>query len=182
MSNRIAVIEGDITTLKVDAIVNPSTNSLVKGYSIFKAIHRAAGPELLEECRQLEPCANGEARITKGYNLPAKWVIHTVGPIWLGGKHREPEQLAACYRNSLTLAEQNGVETIAFPPISIGMYRFPLKKASKIAVTEIQSFLETNTSIKQVYLIFTSERFINRHKFVVEKYTGEPAATELIES
>lgn len=182
MSNRIAVIEGDITALKVDAIVNPANNTLLRGFSVFKNIHRAAGPELLEECRQLEGCPTGEARITSGYNLIAKWVIHTVGPIWLGGKHREPEQLAQCYRSCLTLAEQNGVETIVFPPISIGMYRFPLKKASKIAVTEIQSFLETNTSIKQVSLIFTSERFINRHKFVVEKYTGEPAATELIES
>ncbi len=182
MSNRIEVIEADITTLKVDAIVNPATNNLAKGYSVFKAIHRAAGPELIEECRQFDPCPTGEARITGGYNLPVKWIVHTVGPIWLGGKHREPEQLAQCYRNCLKLAEENGVETIAFPPISIGLYRFPLKKASKIAVNEIKTFLETNTSIKKVFLVFTSERLVKRHQFVVETYATETPATELIES
>lgn len=178
MSNKIEVIEGDITTLKVDAIVNPTTNNLTKGHGIFKAIHQAAGPQLLEECRQFAFCATGEARITRGYNLPVKWIIHTVAPIWLQGKHREQEQLAQCYRNCLKLAAEHGVETIAFPPISIGFYRFPLKRASKIAVTEIKNFLDTNTSIKKVFLVFKNEKLIRRHKFVLEKYAGEILATD----
>ena len=153
VSNRIAVVEGDLTKQKVDAIVNAANTSLLGGGGVDGAIHRAAGPELLEECRKLRGCATGEARITKGYRLPAKWVIHTVGPVWGGGHEGEDELLASCYRNSLTLAEKNGVRTIAFPAISTGVYSFPLERATKIAVTETRKFLETHPAVEKVIFV-----------------------------
>lgn len=175
MSNRIAVIQGDITKFKVDAIVNPCNNSLEKGFGVYKKIHRLAGPGLLEECSQIKGCAIGEAKITGGYDLLAKWVIHTLGPIWLGGKYGEAEQLANCYSNCLTLAEQNDdIRTIAVPPLSIGVYHYPLKKASNIAVTEIKNFLDNNTSIEQVIIVCKGKRTRERFAFVVERMTGKP--------
>jgi O-acetyl-ADP-ribose deacetylase (regulator of RNase III) len=148
--NRIEIVQGDITTLHVDAIVNAANESLLGGGGVDGAIHRAAGPELLEECRTLNGCNTGEAKITKGYRLKAKWVIHTVGPVWHGGKSNEDELLTRCYRNSLTLAEKHVIRTIAFPCISTGVYRFPSERAARIALREIKSFLDGNKTVEKV--------------------------------
>ncbi len=150
---RLSIVKGDIVKMKTDAIVNAANTSLLGGGGVDGAIHRAAGPELLAECETLNGCRTGEAKITKGYKLKAKCVIHTPGPIWRGGKWGEEELLANCYRNCLALAKENGVKTIAFPSISTGVYRFPVDQAAKIAVGEILSFLNEDDSIEQVTVV-----------------------------
>ncbi len=150
---RLVIIEGDITKLAVDAIVNAANKTLLGGGGVDGAIHKAAGPGLLEECRKLNGCETGEAKLTSGYNLPAKYVIHTVGPVWRGGEYDEDALLASCYRNCLRLAADKGLKTVAFPSISTGAYNFPVKRAARIAIKEIQLFLEAETSIEKVFIV-----------------------------
>jgi len=169
LKSRIEVVEGDITKQRVDAIVNAANTTLLGGGGVDGAIHRAAGPELLDECRTLGGCPTGQAKITKGWRLPAKWVIHTVGPVWRDGSHREEELLASCYRNSLALAEQKGVRTIAFPSISTGAYGFPMDKAARIAVTEIRTFLEQNSSMEKVVLVCFGRSAFDVHREALDK-------------
>jgi O-acetyl-ADP-ribose deacetylase len=157
---RIQVIQGDITHQQVDAIVNAANESLLGGGGVDGAIHRAAGPELLAECRTLGGCPTGEAKITQGYNLPAQWVIHTVGPVWQGGQQNEDELLARCYRNSLTLAVAHEIRTLAFPAISTGVYGFPLERATGIAMAEVAAFLNRSAVIEEVrFICFGDEAY-----------------------
>jgi O-acetyl-ADP-ribose deacetylase len=153
LDKRISIITGDITKQETDAIVNAANTSLLGGGGVDGAIHYAAGPALLDECRALNGCKTGEAKITKGYNLKAKYVIHTVGPVWMGGEYEEEEKLANCYRNSLSLAVKNKIKTISFPSISTGIYRFPIDKASRIALGEINKFLKKEKSLQKVIIV-----------------------------
>jgi O-acetyl-ADP-ribose deacetylase (regulator of RNase III) len=153
VKDRMKIIDGDITKQHVDAIVNAANESLLGGGGVDGAIHRAAGPELLAECRTLNGCPTGEAKITKGYRLPAKFVIHTVGPIWRGGKAHEDQFLENCYHNSLKLAVEHGIKTIAFPSISTGVYGFPIERASRIALKTIKAFLENDNRIQKVFFV-----------------------------
>jgi O-acetyl-ADP-ribose deacetylase (regulator of RNase III) len=148
--DRIEILKTDITTLTVDAIVNAANSSLLGGGGVDGAIHRAAGPDLLAECRLLGGCKTGHAKLTKGYRLPARFVLHTVGPVWNGGDNNEPELLASCYRSCFALAREHSLRTLAFPAISCGIYRFPIDQAVEIAVRETQAELSRNESIERV--------------------------------
>lgn len=169
MKDRLAIIKGDITALAVDAIVNAANRSLLGGGGVDGAIHRAAGPELLAECRTLGGCETGQAKITGGYDLKANWVIHTVGPVWQGGDASEDDLLAQCYRNSLNLAREYHIETIAFPAISTGAYRFPMERAARIAVVEVLEFLKENSTPNRVILVCYGDRTYNIYQTVLEE-------------
>lgn len=159
--NKIEIFKGDITKLKVDAIVNAANSTLLGGGGVDGAIHRAAGKELLAECRTLNGCDTGDAKITNGYNLLAKFVIHTVGPVWHGGRSGEPEKLASCYRRSLEVAIENGIKTIAFPNISTGVYGYPKKEAAEIATKTVLSFLNSKNEFELViFCVFDDENFM----------------------
>ena len=152
-TNRIELVEGDITKQKVDAIVNAANTTLLGGGGVDGAIHRAAGPGLLEECRKLGGCATGQAKITRAYSLPVNWIIHAVGPVWHDGKRSEDELLASCYRSCFDLAQQHGIRTIAFPAISTGAYGFPMDRAARIAIAETNQAFERNSLLTKVLLV-----------------------------
>ena len=156
--SRIEIIQGDITKQAVDAIVNAANCSLLGGGGVDGAIHRAAGPELLAECRTLHGCETGKAKITRGYRLPSKYVIHTPGPVWRGGTHREDELLASCYRSCLALADENGCKTVDFPSISTGVYAFPVERAAGIAIRTIGAFLADHPAIERVRMVCFDSR------------------------
>lgn len=161
---KIEIIKGDITRLSVDAIVNAANRSLLGGGGVDGAIHRAAGPQLLEECRGLGGCLTGEAKITAGYNLPARYVIHTVGPVWDGGGHNEDNLLASCYRSSLQLAVDHKLRSVAFPSISTGVYHFPVERASRIALRVILDFIATEESAPRVVVACFSEQDLSAYR------------------
>lgn len=165
---RLTLVRGDITKLSVDAIVNAANTTLLGGGGVDGAIHRAAGPELLAECRTLGGCPPGEAKITRGYSLPARFVIHTVGPVWSGGQRGEPETLANCYRNSLRIAAENSLRTIAFPAISCGVYCYPIPDAAQIAVKITAEFLRENTSFTEVTFVVSSDEIQTAYQRLLE--------------
>ncbi len=166
LKDRVEILQGDISKVGVDAIVNAANSSLLGGGGVDGAIHRAAGPELLSETSKIGGCPTGEARVTRGYRLPAKWVIHTVGPIWSGGNRDEDNLLARCYRNSLQAAVEIGAGTVAFPSISTGAYRFPLERAANIALRETKAFLQTNESLKEVIFVCFGKNVYNTYQKV----------------
>ena len=170
MHNRIEIVQGDITKQKVDAIVNAANNSLLGGGGVDGAIHQAAGSELLKECRKLKGCPTGEAKITRGYRLPAKWVIHTVGPVWRGGNYKEDEYLARCYLSCFTLMEKQMLKTAAFPSISTGAYGFPLERATKIAITETVNFFKKNNFVEKIIFVCFNNRVYDYYASELKKY------------
>ena len=161
---RLKLVRGDITKLALDAIVNAANTSLLGGGGVDGAIHRAAGPELLAECKTLGGCRPGEAKITRGYLLPARFVIHTVGPVWSGGNRGEPETLANCYRNSLRVAVENNIHTIGFPAISCGAYRYPISDAATIAVQTTREFLRDHDSISEVTFVVSTDEIESAYR------------------
>jgi len=164
LASQIEINRGDITKLDVDAIVNAANATLLGGGGVDGAIHRAAGPELLMECRGLNGCRPGEAKITRGYRLPARFVIHTVGPVWRGGKHGEPETLANCYRNSLQVAVENAIKTIAFPAISCGAYGYPILQAAQMAVKTTRELLANTNKIERVIFVLWGEEVYDAYR------------------
>ena len=164
---RIDIVRGDITTFDVDAIVNAANTTLLGGGGVDGAIHRAAGPDLLAECRTLNGCQPGEAKLTQGYQLPARFVIHTVGPVWTGGKRGEQQILANCYRNSLQLAVKNRIKTIAFPAISCGAYGYPIREAARIAVDTTREFLATDDKIDKVTFVVASDENLRAYQLLL---------------
>ena len=164
LNRNIEIARGDITKQEVDAIVNAANTTLLGGGGVDGAIHRAAGPELLAECRTLGGCKAGEAKITRGYRLPARFVIHTVGPIWRGGTHGEPETLANCYRNSLQVAVENGIKTIAFPAISCGAYGYPVEEAAQIAAKTTREFLAKADRLEKVIFVLWGEEIYEAYR------------------
>jgi O-acetyl-ADP-ribose deacetylase len=164
LDTKIDIARGDITKLEVDAIVNAANTTLLGGGGVDGAIHRAAGPELLVECRSLGGCQPGDAKITRGYRLPARFVIHTVGPVWRGGKNREPEILVNCYRSALQLAVENGIKTIAFPAISCGAYGYPIPDAAQIAVKTTRNFLATEDKIDKVIFVLWGDDIYDAYR------------------
>ena len=169
MKNRIVIIQGDITKQSCDAIVNAANTSLLGGGGVDGAIHRAAGPDLLAECIPLNGCETGKAKITRGYKLPASYVIHTPGPVWHGGSRNEPELLASCYNSCLKLAVENGCKTVDFPSISTGVYHFPLEKASRIAINTIADFLSRHGEIQRVRMVCFDERTMGHYLKALEE-------------
>jgi O-acetyl-ADP-ribose deacetylase len=170
--DRIEIVQGDITRQKVDAIVNAANTSLLGGGGVDGAIHRAAGPDLLAECRTLGGCATGQAKITSGYRLPAKWVIHTPGPVWYGGTHSEDDLLASCYRNCLALAAEHKARSIAFPAISTGVFGFPLERAARIAFRETNQFLAVNKSPEKVVFVCFDAEALECYRRVAREVYG----------
>jgi O-acetyl-ADP-ribose deacetylase (regulator of RNase III) len=166
---RVSIVREDITTLAVDAIVNAANSSLLGGGGVDGAIHDAAGPQLVEECRTLGGCPPGQAKMTKGYRLKAKHVIHTVGPVWYGGQYNEDEVLASCYRNSLSLALEHGLHTVAFPAISTGVYGFPVDRAARIAAREVTQFLEEHDLPERVVLVCFSDGALREFTAAVDE-------------
>jgi O-acetyl-ADP-ribose deacetylase (regulator of RNase III) len=164
MTQRLQVVQADITQLEVGAIVNAANESLAGGGGVDGAIHRAAGPKLNQACREIGGCPTGQACITPGFNLPASYIIHTVGPIWQGGHRGEPDLLASCYQQSLLLADKHDLKTIAFPAISTGVYGYPLEKAADVAVETVRGFLQENATIDRVYLVCFDDRAIRAYQ------------------
>ena len=162
--SKIEIARGDITTFQVDAIVNAANTTLLGGGGVDGAIHRTAGPKLLAECRTIGGCRPGEAKITRGYDLPARFVIHAVGPIWRDGKHNEPETLANCYRHSLQLAVENGIKTIAFPAVSCGAYGYPISEAAQIALKTVRDFLATDDRIDKITFVLWDEDIYDAYR------------------
>jgi O-acetyl-ADP-ribose deacetylase len=175
--DRIDIVQGDITKQAVDAIVNAANTSLLGGGGVDGAIHRAAGPELLEECRTLGGCPTGDARITKGYRLPAKWVIHTPGPVWRGGRRGEPELLANCYRTSLALAAGKGARSVAFPSISTGVYGYPIEEACRVALKVAAEFLRSNATIEKVVFVCFSRADAEVYRQALKELGEGPEGT-----
>jgi O-acetyl-ADP-ribose deacetylase (regulator of RNase III) len=172
MRNRVSVVEGDITKLDVDVVVNAANTSLLGGGGVDGAIHRAAGPRLLEECRTLGGCPTGSAKITAGYNLPAKWVVHAVGPVWSGGKRGEDELLAGCYRTALALARDKQARSIAFPAISTGIYRFPLERATRIAISTVRDELAAHALPERVVFACFGAEAARVYNELIEELLG----------